>query len=292
MARTSTLLDPGLIAQLDRLELAVKRLYAGRTQGEKRSRRRGTGSEFADYRDYVQGDDLRFVDWNVYGRLDRLFLKLFHVEEDLRLSVFLDSSLSMDFGSPSKLLYAKRFAAALGYVALVNLDRVAVETSAGAQLAPQRGRSQVWKLLDFLEETTASGGTDLAEGLRGFALRNRTPGMKVVVSDFLDKRGYEGALKWLLRGGDEAVVVQVLAPEEVNPTIVGDLALVDAEDGDLSEVSITAGLLRQYQRTLSGLVNGLKEYCRTRGMAYFLVQSSHDVERVLLDALRRTGVLR
>jgi uncharacterized protein (DUF58 family) len=292
MARTSTLLDPGLIAQLDRLELAVKRLYAGRTQGEKRSRRRGTGSEFADYRDYVQGDDLRFVDWNVYGRLDRLFLKLFHVEEDLRLSVFIDSSLSMDFGSPSKLLYAKRFAAALGYVALVNLDRVAVETSAGAQLAPQRGRSQVWKLLDFLEETTASGGTDLAEGLRGFALRNRTPGMKVVVSDFLDKRGYEGALKWLLRGGDEAVVVQVLSPEEVNPTIVGDLALVDAEDGDLSEVSITAGLLRQYRRTLSGLVNGLKEYCRTRGMAYFLVQSHHDVERVLLDALRRTGVLR
>ncbi len=295
MKTKSTLLDPALIAQLDQLELVVKRLFAGRTQGEKRSKRRGTGSEFADYRDYTQGDDLRFIDWNVYGRLDRLFLKLFHVEEDLRLSVFVDTSLSMGFGDPQKLLYAKRAAAALAYVALVNNDRVLLEAANGEhleRLPAQRGRQQVWRVLEFLEGLQASGTTQLSEGLRSFALRNDAPGMKVVISDFLDKQGYEGALKWLLRGGGEGVVIHVLAPQEVAPPIVGDLSLVDAEDGELTEVSITAGLLRRYEDNLKSLVGGLREYCRARGLGYFYVQSSHPVERVLLDALRRTGVLR
>src|SRR5574342_391447 len=124
--KKSGLLDASLIAQLDHLELVVRRLFAGRTQGEKRSKRRGIGSEFADYRDYSQGDDLRFIDWNIYGRLDRLFLKLFLEEEDLSVSIFLDTSRSMEFGDPSKLHYGKKLAAALGYVGLVNLDRVAI----------------------------------------------------------------------------------------------------------------------------------------------------------------------
>ena len=293
--KKNSLLDASLIAQLDHLELVVRRLFSGRTQGEKRSKRRGTGSEFADYRDYAQGDDLRHIDWNVYGRLDRLFLKLFHVEEDLRLSIFIDTSQSMDYGEPSKLLYAKRMAAAMAYVALANLDRVTIEAANGSsldRLPPTRGKQQVWRLLEFLEELQAQGGTDLQDGLRQFSLRNSTPGMKVVISDFLDKRGFQNALKWVLKGGSEVVVVHVLSPQEVNPPIVGDLTLLDCEDGQIAEVSITAGLLKRYESNLKALVGGLRDYCRTRGLAYFFVQSSHPVEQVILNSMRRTGVMK
>lgn len=293
--KKSTLLDASLIAQLDHLELVVRRLFAGRTQGEKRSKRRGTGSEFADYRDYSQGDDLRHIDWNVYGRLDRLFLKLFHVEEDLRLSIFVDSSLSMGHGDPSKLLYAKKLAASMAYIALTNLDRVTIEAAGGStldRLPPTRGKQQVWRLLDFVDEIEAQGTTDLQDGLRQFSLRNNTPGMKVVISDFLDKRGFQSALKWLLKGGNEVVVIQVLSPQEVKPPIVGDLALEDCEDGEITEVSITAGLLKRYETNLKSLVGGLREYCRTRGLAYFFVQSSQPVEQVILNSMKRTGVVK
>ncbi len=293
--RKSTLLDASLIAQLDHLELVVRRLFAGRTQGEKRSKRRGTGSEFADYRDYSQGDDLRHIDWNVYGRLDRLFLKLFHVEEDLRLSIFVDSSLSMSHGDPSKLQYAKKLAAAMAYVALANLDRVTIEAASESsmdRLPPTRGKAQIWRLLEFIEGIEAQGSTDLQEGLKQFSLRNSTPGMKVVISDFLDKRGFQGALKWLLKGGNEVVVIQVLSPQEVKPTIVGDLSLVDCEDGQVTEISVTSGLLKRYEANLKALVGGLREYCRTRGLANFFVQSSHPVEQLILNSMRRTGVVR
>lgn len=293
--KKSTLLDAALIAQLDHFELVVRRLYAGRTQGEKRSRRRGTGSEFADYREYAQGDDLRHIDWNVYGRLDRLFLKLFHVEEDLRLSIFIDTSLSMSFGDPPKLPYAKKLAAALSYIALANLDRVTLEAAGGSsldRLPPTRGKAQVWRLLEFIDELEAAGTTDLQDGLRQFSLRNATPGMKVVISDFLDKRGFAPALKWLQKGGSEIVLLHVLSPQEVRPTIVGDVSLVDCEDGQLTEVSITSGLLKRYDSNLKALVGGLREYCRTRGLAYFFAQTSQPIEALLLNSLRRTGVIR
>ncbi|MBI4563779.1 MAG: DUF58 domain-containing protein [Planctomycetes bacterium] len=289
------LLDPQLIRQLEQLELAVRRLRAGRTHGEKRSKRRGAGTEFADYRDYVQGDDPRFVDWNVYGRLDRLFLKLFHEEEDLRLAVYLDTSLSMGFGEPKKILFGKKLAAAMAYVALVNLDRASIEAANGERMErfqPARGRHQIWRLLEFLDGVKEQGGTDLHEGLRQFALRNAQPGMKVVISDFLDKRGFSGALKWLLRGPDEVIVIQILSPQEIKPPIVGDVTLEDCEDGTPVEVSITGGLLKRYDVNLRALVGGLRDYCRARGLSYFYAPSSQSLERILLDTFRRTGVLR
>jgi uncharacterized protein (DUF58 family) len=293
--KKSSLLDPTLIAQLDHLELVVRRLFAGRTQGEKRSKRRGTGSEFADYRDYAQGDDLRHIDWNVYGRLDRLFLKLFHVEEDLRLSIYVDTSLSMAHGDPQKLAYAKKLAASMAYIALSNLDRVTIEAASSSsldRLPPTRGKAQVWRLLDFLDELQGQGATDLHEGLRQFSLRNATPGMKVVISDFLDKKGFQGALKWLLRGGSEIVLLHLLSPQEIKPPIVGDLSLEDCEDGQVTEVSITAGLLRRYEANLKALVGGLREYSRTRGLAYFFIPTSTPVEQVILNSMRRTGVVK
>lgn len=286
------LINADLIRQLEQLELVVRRLYAGRTHGEKRSKRRGQGSEFADYREYTQGDDLRFIDWNVYGRLDRLFVRLFHVEEDLRLGVYLDSSLSMAFGNPDKLLYAKKIAAALSYIALANMDRVTIETGIARRMEPLRGKQQVWRLLEYLEDLKAEGQTDLEEGLKQFSLRNSAPGMKVVISDFMDKAGYARALKWLLRGTDQVILVHVLSPQEIKPEIVGDLSLVDCEDGELTEVSITSGLLKRYEANLKTLIGGLRDFSRTRGLAYFLADTSAPVEQIVLTAMRRSGVLR
>ena len=277
--------------QLEQLELVVRRLNAGRMKGEKRSKRRGTGTEFADYRDYTQGDDPRHIDWNIYGRLDRLF----HEEEDLRLSIHVDTSASMGWGEPSKLLYAKRLAAALAYTALAAMDRVSLEAGpAGAveRMRPVRGKRQLREVVDFLQNLQPGGGTDLQGGLKQMFLRNSLPGMKVVISDFLDKRGFEPALKWLLRAEDRGVVLHVMAPEEIKPELLGDLALEDGEDGELTEVSITAGLLRSYENALKGLVGGLKEYCRRRGLAYVFVPTSTPLERVVLTALRGAGVLK
>ena len=295
MGDGETLLDPRLMRQLEQLELVVRRLNAGRTKGEKRSKRRGTGTEFADYRDYAQGDDPRHIDWNVWGRLDRLFLRVFHEEEDLRLSIHVDTSRSMGWGQPTKLLYAKRLAAALAYTALSAMDRVTLEAgSAGAvdRLRPVRGKRQLREVVEFLGGLEASGGTDLQGGLKQMFMRNAAPGMKVVISDFLDKRGYEPALKWLLRAEDRGVVLHVLAPDEVKPDLVGDLALEDSEDGELTEVSITAGLLRSYETGLKALVGGLKDYCRKRGLAYVFVPTTTPLEKVVLSALRSAGVFK
>ena len=147
-------------------------------------------------------------------------------------------------------------------------------------------------MLEYLDGIEAKGGTDLAAGLKQFTIRNPSRGMKVVISDFLDKQGFSSALKWMMRGGDEVVVIQVLSPQEVKPTIVGDLSLEDCEDGQVTEVSITAGLLRKYETSLKSLVGGLREYCRTRGLAYFFVPTSAPLEQVILTAMRRTRILK
>lgn len=292
---SESLLDPGMVAQLERLELVVRRLFAGRMRGEKRSRRRGHGSEFADYRDYSQGDDLRHIDWNIYGRLDRLFLKLFHEEEDLHLAIWIDASDSMTFGEPAKLPYAKKVAAALAYIALCNQDRVTIEAASAERFEctrPLRGRPQLFRLLEFLESIRPGGETDLEGGLKAFALRNPAPGMKVAISDFLDKAGFAAPLRWLLRGQSQPVAVHLLSPQEVEPDLVGDLTLEDSEDGEVRDVSITAPLLRSYRRSVEALCGNLKEYARARGIAYFFAQTRVPLEEVILKAMRAARLVR
>src|SRR5690349_11689278 len=169
------LLSPQLLAQLERLELVTRKIFRGRMKGERRSKRKGQSVEFADFRNYVPGDDLRFIDWNTYARLDRMFLKMFLEEEDLHFYVLLDTSASMDFGSPSKLDYAKRVAAALGFIGLTHSDRIRVETfsqPASVRGPVLRGRASLWRLLDYLQKLEPAGPTDLATGVRNFCLRN------------------------------------------------------------------------------------------------------------------------
>jgi uncharacterized protein (DUF58 family) len=289
------LLTPEFLHRLEQLELVSRKIFLGRTRGERRSKRKGQSVEFADFRSYVVGDDLRFLDWNLFGRLDRLFLRLFQEEEDLHFYILLDNSLSMGFGTPTKLHYARQVAAALGFVGLVNLDRVVIEAfDAGRtqSMPAARGRRSLWRLLDFLEKLEPAGPGDLKSALRTFGVRHGGRGVVVVLSDFMDKGGYEEALRYLVARQMDVYVIQVLCREEIDPEIVGDLKLVDAEDGDVAEVTVSGPLLKRYKQNLAAYRAALCEFCTRRGIAYLFTSNDVPFERLVLTYLRQRGLLR
>jgi uncharacterized protein (DUF58 family) len=289
------LLDPEFLHKLEQLELVSRKIFVGRMKGERKSRRRGSSVEFAEHRTYTSGDDLRHIDWNVYGRLDKLFLKLFLEEEDLHVYTMLDTSMSMDFGSPTKLRYGKQVAAALAFIGLVNHDRVLVDTfSARLEqgLHGIRGRSQMWRVVQYLDRLQPTGTSDLTAADREFAIRHAGKGVVVVVSDFLDKRGYQEALRYLLARNMDIYVVHVLSQEEVNPELVGDLRLVDAEDGDFAEITMSAPLIKRYKDTLNAFVGGIKEWCTSRGITYIFTTNQFPFDKLILNYLRERGLVK
>ncbi len=297
MAETATppLLDPEFLHKLEQLELVSKKIFVGRMKGERKSKRRGSSVEFADHRQYSVGDDLRHIDWNVYGRLDKLFLKLFLEEEDLHFYTLLDTSLSMDFGEPTKLHYGKQVAAALSFVGLVNHDRVMLDTfSSGldAGMSSVRGRSQMYRIVGYLDKLAASGASDLTAAAKAFAIKHSGKGVVVIISDFLDKRGYEPALRYLLARNMDIYVIHVLSREEVEPEIVGDLRLVDAEDDDIAEITVSAPLLRRYKDNLNAFVGGFKEWCTKRGITYIFTTNQNPFDKLILNYLRERGLVR
>ncbi|MGE0433160.1 MAG: DUF58 domain-containing protein [Planctomycetota bacterium] len=293
--RDDELLSAEFIRKLDQMALASKKIFAGRMKGERRSPRRGQSVEFADYRNYVPGDDLRFIDWNVYARLERLFLKLFMEEEDLHVSIVLDCSASMAYGEPDKLMFAKRVAAALGYITLRNQDRLSVHTAREALdlgVTDLRGRRAAHRLFTFLQGQAGDGRTNLRATLREFALRRRSgKGVIVLISDFLDKRGYDEALRYLQMGQNDVIVIHVLAPDEISPDLTEDLRLVDLEDGSVVEVSKSDVLARQYKATLQTFCDDLKETCLRRDMVYCYAVTEQPFEELVLKTLRARGVL-
>jgi uncharacterized protein (DUF58 family) len=289
------LLTPELLAALERLELTTRKVFRGRLKGERRSKRRGESVEFADFRSYVPGDDLRFIDWNTYARLERLFLKLFLEEEDLHFYALIDASASMGFGRPSKLFRAKQIAAALGFIGLVRSDRVRIETLGqrpGAQQPAYRGRASVWRLLAQLEALQPDEPCQLAAGVRNFCLRNRGRGIVVLLSDLMDKSGYEPALRYLVGQQMDVYVVHILSQEELRPDVRGDLRLIDCEDGDVAEVTVTAPLLKRYDQTLNAFITGVRDFCTRRGMSYILSSTETPVDQLVLNYFRARGLVR
>ncbi len=288
------LLDPAFMAKLDQLDVVSRKILAGKMKGERRSKRRGQSVEFADYRNYVVGDDLRFIDWNVYARLDRLFLKLFLEEEDLAMYVLCDVSKSCDYGDPHKATYIKQVAAALGYVGLVNYNRVmigAVSDTLVADTGGMRGRRRVNAMIDFISKLQPAGASDLGEAGRRFALQHRQKGVLVVLSDFFDKGGYENALRYLSGGRYDLFCVQILSPQEIEPDLKGDLKLRDLEDDDTAEVSITQPLLKQYKSNLNAYCLALKEHVTRRGGTYLFTSTAVPFDTLVLNYLRQRGLL-
>ncbi len=289
------LLDPDFLARLEQLELVSRKIFVGRMKGERRSKRKGQSVEFADYRNYVVGDDLRFLDWNLFARLERLFIRLFLEEEDLHVYLLLDCSRSMEFGTPTKLHYAKQMAAALGFVGLVNQDRVVVEAfnDRETQTMPAaRGRHSLWRLLSFRGKVEASGSGDLKAALKRFSLRSSGKGIVVLLSDLMDKGGYEEALRYLLTRQLDVYVVQILSQEEIEPAVVGDLRLVDVEDEDVAEVTVSAPLLRRYKENLAAYRAAIHRFCTRRGITYLFTSNRVPFDRLVLHYLRLRGLVR
>jgi uncharacterized protein (DUF58 family) len=289
------LLGPELLAQLERLELVSRKVFRGRMKGERRSKRKGQSVEFADFRNYVAGDDLRFIDWNTYARLDKLFLKMFLEEEDLHFYALIDASTSMEFGDPSKLRYAKQLAAALGFIGLCRADRVKIETigQPAAQRAPVlRGRGSLWRMLAHLDSIESGETTSLAQGVKNFCLRNSGKGIVVLISDLMDKQGYQDALRYLLAQQMDAYIIHVLSQEELDPPIKGDLRLIDSEDEDMAEITVSGPLLARYKKTLSAFIDGARDFCSRRGMTYLLASNQLPVEQLVGSYLRQRGLVR
>lgn len=289
------LLSPDFMARLEQLEVVSRKIHASRMKGERKSKRKGESAEFADYRNYVIGDDLRHIDWNIYARLDKLFLKLFLEEEELNVSILLDISGSMDSGEPDKAVYAKRVAAALGYIGLSNYNRVnlyAYHEGIASRLAGLRGRRNVAQMVSFLEELPVGGKSHLAAAAKAFAMRHTSKGVCMVISDLLDKAGFESALRYLLGRQLDVCVLQVLSPQETNPELTGDLKLVDCEDEDVAEVTISRPLLDRYKVNLQAYCEHVREYCNQRGIAYFLSITNSPFETLILSYLRLRGLLR
>ena len=291
----SPLLSPQLLAQLERLELVSRKIFRGRMKGERRSKRKGQSVEFADFRQYVPGDDLRFIDWNVFARLERLYLKLFLEEEDLHFYSLIDASTSMDFGEPTKLEYAKQLAAALGFIGLCRADRVKVESLGTTSKNPGptlRGRSSLWRMQEYLTGIEPGENVSLGDGIKNFCLRNSGKGVLVLITDLLDKAGYEKALRFLVAQQMDVYLIHVLSPEEISPEVKGDLRLIDAEDSDVAEITVSRPLLDKYKRTLAAFIDGAREFCARRGMTYLMVNTQTPVETLVKNYLRKRGLVR
>ncbi|MGD1085543.1 MAG: DUF58 domain-containing protein [Verrucomicrobiota bacterium] len=306
----AALLTPELLRRLEQFQLLAARRAKSSAKGERRSKARGQSVEFADYRNYTPGDDFRYLDWNLYGRLDRLFLKLYEEERELPVRIFLDASESMTFGTPPKFDFARQVAAAAGYVALCGFDRVAVrafpdpgpetegldaaalsaEQAARGGLRAVRGRKSAMEFFQNLSSLTARGAADLNEALRRGAIEARQAGVAVVLSDFLDPAGYEAGLNALVGRGFHVNAIQILAPEERNPAAYGDLRLVDSETGAAQEVTFGKFRLKAYQQTVRNFCQRLREYCQGRGISFFSVASDASLEQLLLTQLRQSEV--
>ena len=323
------LIDPQLIAKVGGLDVASRKVFSGKLKGERRSKKRGQSVEFADHRPYVTGDDTRHIDWNIFGRLDKLFLKMFLEEEDLALHVVIDASESSDCGEPNKFAFMQKAAMALGYVGLVNLNRVAATYIGGVSISPGaskadgastspsapaegvaesarpgevtlggvrairdlRGRRRTHDLSRFMCSVRPGGSIDFRAACERIALTRRGKGIMLVFSDFFFKEGYEAGLRMLVGRGYDVFCIQVLSPQEIDPPITGDLRLKDVEDADLTEVTISAPLLKRYKANLAAYCDQLRQFCSRRDINFMTIPSSTPVETLLLDYLRKRGML-
>ena len=291
-------LSAGTLRKLENLAFAPKTVRRGVLRGDRRSTRRGSSLEFADYRAYTPGDDLRRLDWNVYARSDKPFLKLFEEEEDLGVHILLDTSESMNWGAgtENKFEYAKAAAAGLALIALAGGDRCSItafsDTSPGARFGPVRNLISFAGVLPFLETRVPQGTTQIDRVLRRFTQQVKSPGITAVISDLFSPGGFQDGLKHLDQKGHEILLVHVLSPEELTPQIAGDLKLVDSETGATQEITITGGLRRQYQTRVLAWRTEIHDFCRARRIHYFPISTGESPERFLLFELRRRGLIR
>ncbi len=293
-AGQADLFDDELQQRLEYLAIVARRVHMGRTRAERRSKKIGSGIEFADHRPYTPGDDFRHLDWPVYGRTGRLLLRLFEEEEDLSVYLLLDTSRSMAFGTPNKLDYGKKLVAALGYVALSSLDRVSVlafNDHVAARLPPTRGKNRIFGVFEFLRGLEAEGPTALGESMKTFVSQHKRRGVAILVSDLYDPESFETGINALRFAKFEPYVIQVFDAEEVRPPILGDVRLVDDETGEAREITVTPRILEQYAHAHAAYRKRIEDFCTQKQVPYLPVDTSVPFDEAVLRLLRLGGVV-
>jgi uncharacterized protein (DUF58 family) len=292
--------DENSLRKLEQLTLVAEQVRVGVLKGDRRSRKRGTSIEFADYRNYVKGDDLRRLDWNVYARLERPFIKLLEEEEDLAVHILVDASASMDWPENealNKLNYALLLAGALGHIGLTTGDQVTVALLVGREeglrrWGPFRGAQNSLHLLNFLETGAAAGLTDLNLSLRQYSLRGGRPGLLFLVSDMLSPAGYRDGLNRLLARGHEISLIHLLSPDEIDPPLAGDLKLIDIETGADAEITLDPTTLAAYRERLKSWQQEIAAFCTGRGVHYIPISSAVPWEKLVMQTLREQHIIK
>jgi uncharacterized protein (DUF58 family) len=293
-AAKSELFDDEFQRKLEMLALVSRRVFSGRLRAERRSKKKGSGVEFADHRDYVPGDDIRSVDWNVYHRFGRLLVRLYEEEEDLSIYFLLDCSASMGFAGSQKFDQARRLVASLAYVGLANLDRVTVLAMTEGtleRLPTTRGKGRIFTVFRFLSSLLPGGTTDLAESLRAFAAQHKRRGLALLVSDFYDPSGFEHGINVLRYEGFEPYVIHLVDRRDAKPELDGDVLVVDCETGDEREVTVTPGVLARLGSAYDEYLGDIERYCAQKRVPYLAADVTVPFDEIVLRALRRGGFL-
>jgi len=292
--QAETFFNSEFLKKLERLHLIAKRLSWTGAKGEHPSSRKGFSLEFSDYRNYQHGDDLRYVDWNVYRRLDRLLLKVFTAEEELNVYLLIDSSRSMAEGEAPKIDYAKKVAAALGYIGLKNLDRVggaSFSSSLHTPLTLGRGRKQILSLFSFLANLSCDGETNMREAIHSFTRLFPHPGLVIVLSDLFDPTGWRSALEELAGKKHQLVVIHLVDEKEINPICSGDVAFNDVESGRERRFFLDAQLIRRFQEELSRYFREIETVCSGRRIDYLRTTSHVPFDEFVLQTLRQISTV-
>lgn len=282
--------DKDFIKKLEYLNIISKKLFSGKSKGEWRSRHYGSSVEFADYKNYTPGDDFRYIDWNVYGRLEQLFLKLFLEEEELNVYILIDISKSMDFGSPSKIDYARKIAAAFAYIGLAGFDKVSIyafRDDIVSIFPATKGKSKIFSIFEFLERFDADGNTDLSAAAKKFTISTKRRGLVILISDFFDPMGYESAIKRFMYRKNEIYAIQVLSEEETTPEFIGDYELIDSESGEKINITLGEKGLKDYRAQLNLFCKNVENFCKKRGIYYILTSTDYPFEDLILKYFRQ-----
>ena len=290
----SLLFDNDFLQKLEKFSILSRKLRKGAVRGEHRVIRRGMSTEFYDYKDYTSGDDLRYIDWNIYGRLDKLLIKIFSGEEDQSVHILLDTSLSMNTGTPSKIDYGKKIAGALAYIAVHGLDRVGITSFSdrmGSIFVPERRLSNMFSMFQYLESIEADGSTAFNKALKEYSGKVKRPGTAVVISDMMDPEGFEEGLLSLIYRKFDVIVLQVLSEEELSPRLNGSYKLIDAESMQKLKVSIDKKYSRRYQEELSNWFDSIESFCRSKNIDYIRSGNLIPIEEFLLKYLRQGGMI-
>jgi uncharacterized protein (DUF58 family) len=295
VGKNDDLFDDDFQRKLDYLAIVSRKAFSGRMRAERRTRKTGSGVEFADHRDYQPGDDFRYLDWNVYQRFGRLLLRLYEEEEDLAIYFIVDASGSMAYGEAKKLRYAKRVAAALAYVGLANLDRVSIVSTSDRvmeRMPETRGKARIFKVFRFLREVEPMGTTDLGDAMKTFVAQHKRRGLAVLISDLYDPAGFEKGINVLRYNKFDPFVVHIVDPEEEKPKLFGDVLLYDCETGDEREVTITQKVLDRFKEIHKEYTQEIDRFCATRQVPYIKADINIPFDELILRVFRRGGFLR